>query len=234
MWTILTGSTETTQKRIPEHATTGTTTTIGGVHGLIASQLANHLPEEIGIERCDLWFAPVGVSPTSTLRLTIPENRTPTTLPNLGYNPFVHTLRALASDGYPYVFQTLLQRHDRGGGYTASVHLAVFNCEHAAVTQRFNWLRDLNKYNYDLAAVYRPAGFLSNESLFGFYAETSECCDLLRGRDGYRSGYPDMVDYPKMPVRPAHLPMLFDILPLYYTSDCWESSTPRDAPTLVT
>ena len=225
---------ETTQQRIPEHATIGTATTTGGVHGMIASRLASHLPEAVGIERCDLGFAPVGVSPTPTSRLVIPENRTPTTLPNLGYNPFVHTLRALASDGYPYLFQTLLRRHDRGGGYTASVRLAVFNYGDVDVTQRFDWLLGSDEFDYDLAAVYGPAGFRSNEALFGLYAETAEYWDLLRGRDGYDAGYPNRVGYPKMPVRPAHLPMLLGVLPLYYERDRWEPPIPRDAPALVT
>ena len=225
---------ETTQQRIPEHATIGTATTTSGVHGMIASRLASHLPEAVGIERCDLGFAPVGVSPTPTSRLVIPESRTPTTLPNLGYNPFVHTLRALASDGSPYLFQTLLRRHDRGGGYTASVRLAVFNYGDVAATQRFDWLLDSDEFEYDLAAVYGPAGFSSNETLFGLYAETDEYWDLLRGRDGYDPGYPDAVGYPKMPVRPAHLPMLLGVLPLYYERDRWEPPIPRDAPALVT
>jgi len=225
---------ETIQQRIPEHATIGTTQTTGGVHGMIASRLASHLPEGVGIERCDLGFAPVGVSPTPTSRLVIPENRTPTTLPNLGYNPFVHTLRALANDGHPYLFQTLLRRHDRGGGYTASVRLAVFTHGDTPSTQRFDWVWDADEFRYDLATVYNPAGFVSNETFLGFYAETAEYWDLLRGRDGYDAGYLDRAGYPKMPVRPAHLPMLLGVLPLYYERDRWAPPTPRDPPALVT
>ena len=225
---------ETTQQRIPDHATIGTATTTGGVHGMIASRLASHLPEEVGIERCDLQLSPVGVSPTPTSRLVIPENRTPTAPPNLGYNPFVRTLRALGSDRYPYLFQTLLRRHDSRGGYTASVRLAVFNYGDVESTRRFDWLWDSGEFNYDLAAVYGPAGFTSNEWSSGFYAETAEYWDLLRGRDGYDSGYPDKVGYPKIPVRPAHLPMLLGVLPLYYEGDRWGPGVPRDAPALVT
>ena len=224
---------ETTQQRIPEHATVGATPTTGGLHGMIANRLASHLPEAVGIERCDLGFAPVGVSPTSTSRLLLLRNRTPTTPTNLGYNPFVHTLRALASDGYPYLFQTLLRRHDRSGGYTAAVRLAVFNYEDMRVTNGF-WPWDATKYHYDLEAVYKPAGFLSSESTLQLASESAEYWDLLRGRDGYDDWRPNMAGYSKMPVRPAHLPLLLGVLPVYYERDRWAPPIPRDPPALVT
>lgn len=225
--------TESTQQRIPEHATVGAATTTG-VCGTIASRLAAHLPDGIGIERCDLDFAPVGVSPTPTSRLVSPKNRTPTAPANLGYNPFVRTLRALESSGWPYLFQTLLRPHDRRGGYTVSVRLAVFNYGPAESATRFEWLWDPAEFDYDLAAIYGPAGFISNQWVSGFYAETDEYWDLLRGRDGYDAGYPDRLGYPKLPVRPAHLPMLLGVLPLYYERDRWGPAVPRDAPAIVT
>jgi hypothetical protein len=223
---------ETTQQRIPDHATIGTATTTAGVHGMIASRLASHLSEDIGIERCDVEFAPVGVSPAPTSRLAIYENRTPTALANLGYNPFVRTLRALESEGWPYLFQTLLRRHGSRGGYTASVRLTVFFVEEEPASYWERWL--MEETEYSLSDIYVPAGFTSTHQSRCYNAADSEYWDLLRGRDGYTSWSPGSVVYPKMPVRPAHLPMLLGVLPLYYQWDRWGPFIPRDAPTLVT
>jgi hypothetical protein len=226
--------TKTTQQRIPEHATVGMRTVTGGVHGTIASRLASHLPDDVGIERCDLEFAPVGVSPTPTSRLAIEKNRSPTTLSNLGYNPFVHTLRALESEGWPYLFQTLLRRHDRRGGYTASVRLAAFDTKPQPSNDWDRWRIDADKPTYDLTTMYGPAGFTSNQQSYRVHTERAEYWELLRGRDGYSETYPESLGYPKMPVRPAHLPMLLGVLPLYYDWDRWGPNVPRHPPALIT
>jgi hypothetical protein len=224
---------ETTQQRIPEHATVGAGTSIGGVHGAIASQLTSQCPDDIGIERCDLEFAPVGVSSTPTTRLVIGKNRSPTTLSNLGYNPFIQTLRALKREGVPYLFQTLLRQHPRRNGYTASVRLATFDAEPQPTNDWDSQWSIMNEPTHDLATMYGPAGFTSNQS-YRVHTNEAEYWELLQARDGYSETYPDVIGYPKMPVRPAHLPMLLGVLPLYYDWDRWGPNVPRNAPTLVT
>lgn len=62
----------------------------------------------------------------------------------------------------------------------------------------------------------------------------TEYWELLQGRDGYSESYAELIGYPKMPVRPAHLPMLLGALLLYYERDRWGPHVPRDAPALVT
>lgn len=121
---------------------------------------AKRLPERIGLERIDLDFRPLGLSPVPTCRLVIPEDQRLAPGVTLAYHPLVRTLRALHADLEPYVYQVLVGK--QRGSYLVSIRLATYDPAHNFTTERGFKRHVTEGHDYDLATTFADLNAASN------------------------------------------------------------------------
>jgi hypothetical protein len=101
----------------------------------LASVAVSTLPEEIGVEVCDVDLSPIRTWPVTTGRVLIQQNAS-VRQPQFGQNlPAVETIRHLAATGKPYVVQLVLDTSTRAA-YVATIRYALLHPDHAIDSDR--------------------------------------------------------------------------------------------------
>lgn len=229
----------------------------------LASLVAKTVPEEIGIEVCDVDLAPIRMWPVTTGRVLLETNGALRQSHFDWNDPFVETVRRLAVPGHPFAVQLLVGTGTRGG-HVVTLRYALIHPEYAIASGRDTCEHINAGKQYPVETVWHNAGLRTNYDLpiteFAYpvvsdepilkqrrYMERSDsrtALDLYTGTEEYRSLFQGRPSAPQLyeklglhariPVNEYTLRLFGSLVPLYYDTSPWVHVPGRSGPVINT
>jgi hypothetical protein len=146
------------------------------------------LQADFGVEKASIDLRPLGVSPVTTCRLVLEENRDMTQPDHTRHNPYAATIQKLEKSGKPYIVQTIVDGNTRATDYLVTFRVAVLHPDHTIISREDFIEHYQTGKNYDLSEIWHDIGLKSNYDIpiTNFYQILSRMGIVVQKRANYK------------------------------------------------